>query len=308
MTDRQEPPVGQDPLDPYADLSDLGAGQSLPLLEDPSIPPAAPPRSPLLTGLIVALLLIVVSIAVFQLLSDDESSESQPVATETTTTATAATSGTSTEGSSASPTAGSTTTSETPSVTTGSVELAGGFEPYQASGDPISLNNLRMAVDSLGPVEFGTEASTAIGRLIVSLGTPDEDTGPIVSTGAFGVCEGDLERIVRWGPFIAIVTIDSANVETFASYRLDFAYAVEGLGSPATELETLSGLKAGQSVVALQEVYEDFDVSFEVDPDLGMTFVLRSSRTGKLLLWGPVTSEDSNGIVLGIYAPDVCQT
>ena len=49
-----------------------------------------------------------------------------------------------------------------------------------------------------------------------------------------------------------------------------------------------------------------FQLTYEVIPDLGTTFQLRSSNSGNLLLWGPVTSDDSNGIVLGIYAPDAC--
>lgn len=307
MTDRQEPPGGRDPFDPYSDLSDLAEDSSIPQLEDPSIPPAVPPRSPLLTGLIVALLLIVVSIAVFQLLGDDDTDPGPAASGSTTTTAPTTdppTDSTETTGPSTGGTEPTATTGNAP-ATTSDVTPAG-FEPYESQGEPIAFDKLRMAVDGLGPVDFGTEAAEAIGRLIASLGTPDEDSGPVVSTGAYGVCEGDMERIVRWGPFVAIVVVDEDGTETFGGYRLDFAYAVEGLGSPATELETLSGLKAGQSVVALKEVYERFEVSFEVDPDLGTTFQLRSASSGNLLLWGPVTSDDSNGIVLGIYAPDAC--
>ena len=51
---------------------DLTGEEPLPPLEDPNLPPASPPRSPLLTGLILGLLLVVLSIAIFNLTRDDE--------------------------------------------------------------------------------------------------------------------------------------------------------------------------------------------------------------------------------------------
>ena len=306
MTDQQEPPDTRDPFDQYADLSDLAEDASLPPLEDPSTPAAVPPRSPLLTGLIVALLLIVISISVFQLLREDETPDAggNPAATTTAPTSPATTAAPATA--TTIPGTDSASTTDGAPATTVPVDVPGTFEPYVAVGQLIPFDDLLMAVDGIGPVKFGTPAAEAIGRLISSLGDPDEDTGPVVSTGTFGACASKLERIVRWGPFIAVVVVDDDGTATFGGYRLDFQYAVEGLGSPATELETLSGLKAGQSVVALKDIYSNFQVSFEVLPDIGTTFQLRSSNSGNLLLWGPVTSDDTNGIVLGIYALDAC--
>ena len=305
MTDQQEPPDGTDPFDPYGNLSDLTGADALPALEDPSIPAAVPPKSPLLTGLIIALLLIVLSIVIFQLLREDD--ETPPDAGPTPATAVPAT--TTGPGVPATPTTlgtpGTTTAGGGP-ATTVEVSVPGTFEPYTASGDTVQIDDLTMKVDGIGPISFGTNAAESIGRLISSLGDPDEDTGPVVSTGVYSACAGKLSRVVRWGPFVAIVIVDEDGTETFGGYRLDFAYAVDGLGSPATELQTLSGLKAGMSVVALQDIYEGFQVSYEVIADLGTTFQLRSSNSGNLLLWGPVTSDDSSGIVLGIYAPDAC--
>ena len=305
MPHQQEPPGDDDPFAPFSDLSDLTGDATLPALEDPSIPAAVPPRSPLLTGLIVALLLIVVSISIFQLLKDDEGGA--PVAAATTTTTSTLTPSAQTTG----VPAGTATITPAPSETQGpgptvTVEVPGTFDAYLPVGDAIPIDELRMAVDGIGPIKFGISAGEAAGRLISSMGEPDEDTGPVVSTGTFGACVGQLERRVRWGPFMAIVVVDEDGTKTFGGYRLDFAYAVEGLGSPATELQTLSGLKAAQSVVALEDIYESFTITYEVIADLGTTFQLRSSRTGNLLLWGPVTSDDSTGIVLGIYAPNAC--
>ena len=162
------------------------------------------------------------------------------------------------------------------------------FDPYTAAGDPVPVDQLTLAVDGIGPIAFGTEATDAIGRLITSLGEPDQDDGPMVSTGAFGSCRGDIERIVRWGPFVAIVVVGADGAEKFAGYRLDFSYG--DLNSPATDLATLSGVKAGDPVLRLEQVYESFDLRYEVMADLGNTFQLYSRNSGALLLWGPVTS------------------
>jgi hypothetical protein len=307
LTDQQEPPDISNPFDRYSDLADLAADTSLPALEDPSTPSAQPPRSPLLTGLIVALLLVVISISVFQLLRDDETPGTTAEPTDASTTSVPDQASSTTDipaTSSPDPTATTDGTGSTP-ATTVPVEVPGSFEPYSAVGDVIPFDDLRMVADGLGPVKFGTPAAEAIGRLITSLGDPDDDSGPVLSTGTYGVCAGGLERIVRWGPLVAVVVVDSDGTETFGGYRLDFAYAVDGLGSPATELETLSGLKAGQSVVALKDIYSNFQVTFEATDDI-TTFQLRSAKSGNLLLWGPVTSEDTKGIVLGIYALDAC--
>ena len=64
-------------FDPYEDLMDLSGGENLPDLEDPTLPPANPPRSPLLTGLIVGLLLVVLSIAAFQLIGQEDDGDAQ---------------------------------------------------------------------------------------------------------------------------------------------------------------------------------------------------------------------------------------
>ncbi len=299
MTDKRQPPEGgSDPFDPYANLENLTGDETLPPLEDPSVPPAMPPRPPILTGLIVALLLVVLSISIFQLLREDEAVPGDPPPAAAVTTTEAA------------PTEPVTAAPDTIPITTGApqttvaVSVPGVFDPYLAVGEPIPLDELRMAVDGIGPIKFGVSGTEAVGRLISSLGDPDQDTGPRVSTGVFGVCEEELERIVYWGPFVAILVVDPEGTDTFAAYRLDFSYG--DVGHEATNLQTLSGLRAAQSVLALKEIYENLAVAFEVEPDLGTTFKLRNSNTGDLLLWGPVTSDDSGGIVLGIYSPDAC--
>jgi hypothetical protein len=291
VTDQHDPndPTG---FDPYGDLSDLTADDSLPPMEDPTLPPATPPRSPLLTGLIVALLLAVISIAFFQLLGDDD--EPTASATSTTTSTTTAAPG------------ATTTTADTgaATTTTGVTAPPASFDPYEPVGEPIPPEQLTLAVDGIGPIEFGSPATEAVGRLIASLGDPTTDSGPVTSTGTYGACDGETERIVRWGPLVAVVVIDPDGTEIFGGYRLDLQYG-DILSSPATDLATVSGLKAGDSVLTLEDVYSSFQIDYVVVPGLDTTFQLFGS-SGAQLLWGPVTSEADDGTVLGIYAPDAC--
>jgi len=291
VTDQHDPndPAG---FDPYGDLSDLTADDSLPPMEDPTLPPATPPRSPLLTGLIVALLLAVISIAFFQLLGNDDDTTAAATST-TSATTTAAPGGTTT-----------TTSPEGATSTTGVTAPPASFEPYVASGEAVPPEQLTLAVDGIGPIEFGSAADEAIGRLITSLGEPITDSGPVTSNGAFGACEGEMERIVRWGPLVAVVVIDPDGTEIFGGYRLDLQYG-DILSSTATDLATVSGLKAGDSVLTLEDIYSNFRIDYVVVPGLDTTFQLFGS-SGANLLWGPVTSEADDGTVLGIYAPDAC--
>jgi len=305
VTDQYDPPDDSfeewdpfdpsEPPDPFSELSDLSGREPLPPLEDPTLPPATPPRSPMLTGLIVALLLVVVTVAFFQFLRRDGEVSAA------TTTIPQTTQGPGT--------AGGTTTTEpgTTETTGGTTETTGGvvaFEPYVAVGQPVALADLTLAVDGIGPVLFGTPADESIGRLIASLGEPDEDSGPVVSTGAYGTCAGETERVVRWGPFVGIVVVDPDGTETFGAYRLDLNYG--DVRADTANLETLSGLKAGFSVLQLEQTYSSFDLTYEVVEGVDLTFQLRSANTGNLLIWGPVTSDESSGVVLGIYSPDAC--
>jgi hypothetical protein len=291
VTDRSDTNDPFSGIQPYEELSRLSGDEPLPPLEDPGTPPAMPPRSPLLTGLVLGLLLVVVSIALFQLLSGDDGDTTAGGPTPTDQ---------STPPSDTTPDDGSATSlpSDGSPTTTAPQPTA---PPYVASGEPVPVSELLLAVDGVGPIKFGEPAAAAVGRLIASLGDPDSDTGPQVSTGAWGVCEGDTERIVQWGPFAAIVVVDPDGTETFAGYRLDFSLG--GFSSEAADLETLSGLAAGASLRQLEQIYADFDVQTADDPEIGPIWLLNSTNTGNLLLWGPLTADET---VRGIYAPDAC--
>lgn len=293
MTDSQDPfdnPPGW--TDPYADLNDLSGDEPLPPMEPPTTPPAQPPGSPLLTGLIIGLLLIALSVAVFQLLSPDDSGEAGSTTTtvpgETTTTAGQAT--TTTEG-------GTTTT--LPAT-----------DPYDPVPPPIEVERLKMITNGMRvndndikDIVFGDDAATAIGRYVASFGDPTEDTGWQVSTGQYGVCAGDLERVVIFGPYAAIVT-KPGGAEIYNGYRHDLTYG--DLNNPAADLETLSGLTIGDTVADLKSIYAGENVVFSTDPKLGQVYEVRGSTSGSLLLWGPVEGEGDDDRVIGIYAPDIC--
>ena len=294
MSDPQDP-YGNPPgwTDPYADLTDISGNAPIPPLEDPTIPPATPPGSPLLTGLVVGLLLVALSVAVFQLLKSDDTTATA----ESTTTTTVEGSETTVPGD------GSTTSTTVGTSTPPS-------DPYPPVGNPIEVEQLKMKSDRVGvqindvpDLAFGDAADLTIGRLAASFEEADEDTGWQVSTGEWGVCTGDLERVVRFGPFAAIVTLDGES-DVFNGYRQDLRYG--NLDSAATELTTLSGLKAGDTVGRLKEIYKSEKVEFSTDPELGDIFELLGSDTDELLLWGPVDGIDDDSRVEGIYAPDVC--
>ena len=282
--------------DPYADLTDLADNTPLPPMEPPATPPAQPPGSPLLTGLIIGLLLIALSVAVFQVLGSDDGGTAAPGSTTTigegdTTTTTGD---------------GQTTTTGDNSATT----TTPGTTPYPPVGDPIPVEDLKLKADGFkvtadgrANIEFGIDADTAIGQLVASFGASTQDSGWQVSTEQFGVCEGDFERIVYFGPFAAIVTKPDGT-EIFNGYRSDLQFG--DLTNPAASLETLSGLKIGDTVADLKSIYSGEKVEFSTDPKLGEIYQVIGGSTGNLLLWGPIDGTADTDRVIGIYAPDVC--
>ncbi len=297
MSDPQDPyanPPGW--TDPYEDLTDLSGDDPLPPMEPPTTPPAQPPGSPLLTGLIIGLLLVALSVAVFQLLRpDDEGTASE--ATTTTTIGDDSTTTTAGEG-------GTTTT--VPGTTT----TIPGADPYDPVPPPIPVERLKLIADGLRvndndipDITFGTDAATAIGRLVASFGDPSNDTGWQVSTGQYGTCKGSLERVVFFGPFAAIVTKPNSQ-EIFDGYRHDLVTG--DLSHEAAKLETLSGLKLGATVGELRNIYSGETVEFATDPKLGDIYQVIGGSSGNLLLWGPVSGTADDDTVIGIYAPDSC--
>ncbi|MCJ7726885.1 MAG: hypothetical protein MUP76_10935 [Acidimicrobiia bacterium] len=251
--------------------------------------------NPWLVGMAVAAILIAISVISFGLFAPDD--DTQAVTTTTTTTAPTATTD---------PTA-TTQPGDTTSSTTGSAEItlpttvaAGEITP---TGDPIPVDELTMTSNDIGTLDFGDDGDQILGRLAATFGAPTQDTGFIIGDGTFGECPGDSIRVVQWGPLNVVILNDGAT-STFVSYRMDIRYG--GLTSATRDIATLSGLRVGDQVSQLEDIYGGFVIEYLVDSDVGLVFKLYSQRGGDLLLWGPVETQEPEGLVTGIYSPDSC--
>lgn len=301
MSDPWDPYKG-DPLDnppgwtdPYEDIPPMAPPPRYSPTPSHQPPTGPPPNSPLLTGLILGLLLVALSVAVFQLFGSDDNS----TADQTTTTTTVPEDDGSTE----------TTPPDDDTTTTTPETTLPTTNPYGAVDPPIPASKLKMRTDGLGVMDndikdivFGMEADLAIGRLVASFGQPT-DTGWQTSTDQWGVCAGELERVLTFETFAAIVT-KAGGKEVFSGYRNDLSFG-DINAAPAT-METLSGLKIGNSVGDLKSIYSNQVVTFGSDAKLGPTYTVTSAATGAVLLWGPVQGEADSDRIVGIYAPDVC--
>ncbi len=255
-------------------------------------PPKEQPN-PWLVGLALALVLATVSVIAFGLLNGGgdggtaETSSSTTLGTDTTSPGdtTVITDGT-----------GSTVTLPGGGTATGAIEPV---------GDPIPINELKLSSNDIGPLDFGADGDEVLGRLAATFGQPTDDTGYIVGDGAFGECPGWSIRVVGWGP-LNVVLHGEAGDSAFVSYRLDLRYG--GVTSPTTDIATLSGLRVGQDVAALESIYSSFYIEYAVEEGVGLTFQLKLSQNEEILLWGPVDSQAPDALVTGIYSPDACDT
>jgi hypothetical protein len=258
--------------------------------------------NPWVVGLAVAVVLAAVSIIAFGLLSPGDEIAGP---TSTSTADGSGTSGT-TDGSG---TSGTTDGSGTSGTTDGSGTVTttslpdGGTQPITPVGEAIPIAELMMTVEDIGPLDLGDDGDEVLGRLAATFGEPTQDTGFIVGSGSFGECAGDTIRVVQWGP-LNIVVKGQPGDNRFVSYRMDLRYG--GITSPTTDIQTMSGLRIGDNVGQLEEIYAGFAIEFVVDPDVGLVFELRDQLGGDLLLWGPVESQDEEALVTGIYSPNSC--
>jgi len=272
-------------------------------------PPPNGPRRPrwqtllIYGGAVIALLVLGALIAEFAPLGRGESNSTTTSAPDVTAVIPKTTTTTTTVPEETTTTTQATTTTSTTTTTTTTTTLP----PFDAIEPPIPIEELTMRADGLGAqsvgLRFGADGLEVIGRLVASLGQPNEDTGVVTSVGEFGTCPDDSIRSVRFGSLIVTNLALEDGGETFVGYRLDLDFSDEP--SPADAMTTLSGLKAGDTVADLKATYAGFDLEFP-DGDEGIFFELRGSG-GDLLLWGPVTSADDDGIVRGVYAPDSCE-
>jgi predicted nucleic acid-binding Zn ribbon protein len=172
-------------------------------------------------------------------------------------------------------------------------------------GEAIPVDELRLEVSAIGPLDFGQPGDEVLGRLAASLDQPNEDSGAITSDGAYGTCPSQQIRLVRWGPLVVVTTLDQSQTGTFVGYRLDQSNLQQEESSPASGIRSLSGLALGDTVATLESIYEDLRTEFRDHPEVGTIYEILDSA-GVVLLWGPVTSPEPDGTVRGIYAPDSC--
>jgi len=238
----------------------------------------------LIPALIAVAAVIVVALFGSGLLDSDEPVAAPPPTTAPVPTTAAPTTTTQASTTTAAPTTTTTTTTTIPSPAA--------IAPV---GDAISMSSLTLRTSGIGPVLIGEAAPDAIGRLVASLGRPDE-------TGAagedLGLCAGEEGRFVRWAGLTAVV---SGTLEdgTFAGYR----YLEEAVPTMHLDFATPSGLRLGDPVSSLNEIYSSYQVDYVSD---GGASLFRLSDTDGLLLWGPVSSMEENGRVEGIHSPDAC--
>jgi len=182
----------------------------------------------------------------------------------------------------------STTTSSTTTTTTVPYPPA---SDWAASGDPLSTAELALKAAGIGPIDFGSQLGDVAGQLVASLGAAE-------AAGDSNLCPPSETYWLQWGQLKAI--FDGWEPDSnFVSYR----YEETDDASTDVELETLSGLQLGQTVAQLKSTYDSFTVTFEL---IDGQDHFRLVDGGDLLLWGPVSSTEDDGIVQGIYSPSPC--
>jgi hypothetical protein len=268
-------PEGQPPVVPIHDTGEFG-------MDDWSLPPD-PPKRRTMWLLPIAL---VVGVAAFWsfVYFGGQSATTTTLAAVASTTSSTATSTTVPN----SPAETSTTTSSTTTTTTVPYPAA---ESWAASGEDLTSVELGLAAAGIGPLLFGDSLENVAGQLVTTL-------GPAETAGDSDLCQPEEAYWLQWGPLRAIFDGYESDA-SFVSYR----YEESADGSANVTLRTLSGLELGQTVSQLQATYTQFTTTFEL---IDGRDHFRLASGGDLLLWGPISSTDASGTVLGIYSPTPC--
>lgn len=264
------PPGGAAP--PVHDTGEFG-------MDSWTLPPD-PPKSKAIWLLPVALLAAVAAFWGFVYFGGDATTTTiaaEPTTTTSTTTTTTL-----------AVVATSSTTSSTTTTTTVPYPPA---DAWEASGSDIPTTELPLKANGIGSLALGQPLQDVAGQLITSL-------GPAEAAGDSDVCGPAEVYWLQWGRLRAI--FDGWEPDSsFVSYRYEDANA----GTSQVILRTLSGLELGQTVSQLQQTYTSYTITFEVIDDQDH---FRLVDGGELLLWGPVSSTDADGTILGIYSPSPC--
>jgi hypothetical protein len=159
------------------------------------------------------------------------------------------------------------------------------------------MSSLTLKAGGIGPLVIGDAASDAIGRLVASLGRPEEIG---VADDELGLCPGEDGRFVRWAGLTVVVS-DTLEDGLFAAYRFE----EQAVPTMHLDLATPSGLRVGDTVSTLNEVYAAYQIDYVSD---GAADVFNLSDADGLLLWGPVSSIEDSGRVEGVHSPDTCSS
>jgi hypothetical protein len=299
--------------EPTASTNGAGSGaeDAIPDPESAEPPPPPPPPPPIEDGtrsgnrwvlpavLGGAALVVLLAVVAFVTIDRGGASEAAPAEAPITTTSQAP----STEAPATTPAPA--TTAETPATTTQppptttepptTTTLVPPPGAFRAVGAAIPVEELTLRATGLGPIVFGTDSEEAIGRLVASLGRAD-DTGPAGTE--LGMCAENEGIWVRWGDLTAIIEGD-ADSGTLAGFR----HVAIDPSSASLPLATPSGIRLGDSLSDLERAYRSYKLAYE-SVDGALQFRLMDSDG--VLLWGPITSTDAAGTVVGIYSPPSC--
>ena len=119
----------------------------------------------------------------------------------------------------------------------------------------METSRLTLKAGGIGPIETGTPANEALGRLVASLGIPEE-VG--VAGTDHGLCEGDDGRYARWAQ-LTVIVLGTVADGTFVGYR----YQEPTVPTSLINLATPSGIRLGDDIAALNETYASFTITYE---------------------------------------------
>ncbi|HEX9854973.1 MAG TPA: hypothetical protein VGC47_06640 [Acidimicrobiia bacterium] len=199
----------------------------------------------------------------------------------------------------ASPSEPSTTAAPTtaaPTTTVPPTTTATTLAPIEAVGDAIPIDELSLGAFALGPLDIGSPAHDAVGRLVATFGQPDA----VIETldASVGLCDGVAGRLVSWGG-LGLVLAGDGEAEAFAGYRLE----LDADDGPTNGLRTLSGLGLGDTWEQVEAIYP---TATGVDIGGAPGFIVSRSSDGITLIWGSLAESGSTALVTGIHSPRPC--
>ena len=271
-------------------IEEAGVGTTTAAVQQTAPPPPPPPTMlrrtrPWIVAAVVVIAIITLYGIVFGIALRDTGDSASPTASTIGLASTTSTDPPATTTVAPTTTASTTTTTPFPTI-----------EPVEPA---IPLGELELGAFSLGPLEFGDADAQALGRLVASLGQP-QDMAPIGE--AEGLCPTEEGIEATWGWLIALFRIEGG-VEVLAGYR--FVEDPEQPNHETNQLTTISGATIGDTLDELRAIYAPSPVtsqSFAGTPG----YILSRQNDEQTLLWGFATGADDADTVTTIFAPRAC--